>query len=220
MEAITRTNSGTLVTGGAETIEYNEYPPPPLLVKAMQRRWAEPLVRDGSMRLGSLGSYQRWENQELGDPNDGEGLLRMDGHPYPTGSGNPVFAWCMAYPQISGERLCVLAKAGGYDCVVRISSPEELFRRVRRSLRKAGANLWLHCGAVTYNREQEVDKATLNSQPFRFNVFQKDARFQEDREYRLSVTDCGFAFREKDSLDLTLGDCRDIMELEELPDLP
>ena len=122
-----RTQSGTWIEDG---IEYNRYPPPVALVKAMKRCWAKKLLSRGAMRFGSLASYRRRETPVLGDPNDGEGMFRMAGHPYNIGSGNPVYAWCSSLDTVTPDRIRCLAKDGGYDCVVRVHNPLLLIKRV------------------------------------------------------------------------------------------
>ena len=209
-----RTQSDTIIKDG---VEYSTYPPPLVLVKVMERCWAEKFVLMGSMRFGSLESYRRWEDAVLGDPNDGKGMFRMQGHPYNIGSSNPVYAWCAAQPVITSERILILASQSRYDCLVRIQQPKILIQRVKTSLLDINRNLFLHCAEVLYNRGSEVDKATLNSQKFHFNVFQKDPIFSEDCEYRLSLTDAGLKTQLKDHIDIELEDCSDIMNIEDLP---
>ena len=180
------THSDTIWKDG---VRYSTYPPPFELLKVMKRCWAEKFVTVGSMRFGNLDGYRRWENPVLGDPNDGNGMFRMKGHPYTVGSSNHVYAWCASHPEITRQRLLKLANYGGYDCLVRISEPKTLIQRIRTALLSSGKKLQLHCAAVSYIRGSEVNKATLNSQKFHFNVFQKAPRFSEDCEYRISLTD-------------------------------
>jgi len=211
---LTRTQTGTVIVNG---IEYSEYPPPQQLVKAMERKWAEQLVGDGLMRLRKLEYYRRWENELLGDPNDGEGLYHLHGHPIQTGSANDVYAWCLSLPIIEHSRLLLLAQNGGYDCMLVIHAPEKFFRKVVTFLSQHRKGFILHCGLVNYNRGEEVDKNTLNSQKFHFNVFQKAPRFKDDKEYRIAITNSTFNRLPNDHLDLLLGDCSDIMSIEALP---
>ena len=42
-------------------IEYNEYPPPSVLIKAMKRCRAEKFIQYGCMRFGSLASFGKLE---------------------------------------------------------------------------------------------------------------------------------------------------------------
>jgi len=214
MAKLNRTQSGTIIVDG---VEYNTYPPPEKLVKVMARRWAEVLLSNGAMRFGSLEYYRKWENDALGDPNDGEGMLRMKEHQYNVGSSNPVYAWCTSIPTITPERIRILANHGHYDCLVQIHHPMTLIQRVRRTLSSKGRGLYLHCAEVSYNRGIEVDKATLNSQKFHFNVFQKDSRFAEDIEYRLALTDVGLKYEVRDHVDIQVGKCSDITDIRDLP---
>jgi hypothetical protein len=208
-----RTKSGTVIVEG---VEYGSYPPPDSLIKAMERRWAEPLLHCGSIRFGNLANYRAWENAMLGDPNDGNGMFKLNGRACRVGSVNQVFAWCSALPAITSERIMALAKHGKYDCLVRIHQPKILIERIRDSLVPDMA-LSIHCAEVSYNRGDEVDKVTLNSQKFHFNVFQKDRRFSDDREYRVSLTDTNLRPEVRAYIDLPIGECADIMTIEELP---
>ncbi len=198
-------------------VEYSSYPPPAALVKAMERRWAETLLEQGAMRFRSLATYRRWENAVLGDPNDGEGMFRMDGHPYETGSTNSIYAWCTSMPTITTNRTLLLAESGKYDCVVHVHNPLLLIQRVRSALVRASKTFLLYCAEVSYNRGAEVDKQALNSQKFHFNVFQKDPQFGPDMEYRLSLTDVSLRSKPKEFVDIAVGECSDIMSIEKLP---
>jgi len=214
MQINTKTQSGTVFVN---RIEFNEYPLPQKLVKMMERKWAEAVLKNGLVRLRKLEYYRKWENKLLGDPNDGEGLYHSAGHPIRTGSHNDVYAWCLSLPIIEQSQVLLLAQCGGYDCMVVLHEPEEFFKRVQNYLSKYRKNFTLHCGLVNYNRGVEVDKKTLNSQKFHFNVFQKEARFKNDMEYRMSITNSTFSRLTEVYLDLSLGDCGDIMSIEILP---
>ncbi|MDO9263134.1 MAG: hypothetical protein Q7U02_04150 [Desulfosalsimonadaceae bacterium] len=211
---ITTTKSGTMIVNG---VEYNTYPPPSALVKVMKSRWAKELIAYGNMRFGSLESYREWENAILGDPNDGKGRLHMMGHPYDTDSANPVHAWCSSFPTITADRTLLLAEHGDYDCVVRIRDPLLLIQRVQNILVRSSKEMYLHCSIVSYNRGEEVNKRILNSQKFHFNVFQKDTYFAPDMEYRLSLTDTSLKPKMKPDVILPVGDCSDIITIEDLP---
>lgn len=185
-------------------------------MKAMERRWAEALLEEGAIRFGSLGSYQQWENAVLGDPDDGEGMFRVDGHSYDTGSINPVYAWCTSLADLTPARTRQLA-SGVYNCVLRVHDPARLIQRIRASLAEECRTLHLHCGEVSYSRGTELDKKSLNSQNFHFNVFQKNSRFSPDREYRMALTDVSLPPESTQAVDLKVGNCSDIMSIEGLP---
>ena len=111
----------------------------------------------------------------------------------------------------------MLAKEGEYDCLVYIRQPLVLIQRVRRIL--ADRPLHFHCSHVVYNKGFEVDQATLNSQDYQSHVFQKDPCRAEDKEYRLSLTDVSPYGEDKDAITLEIGDCSDIMDIQDLPNL-
>lgn len=217
---IQRTLSGTILSDG---IEYNNFPAPRLLVKAMSREHADPLIDSGKLRIWHLEYFRNWENKILGDANDGNSQYLVDGHPMETSSMNDVYAWCLSSPKIADSRLTLFAEHGEYDCKVVIHDPVEMFQRIKKCLVQNHPKLWVHCGAVKYDRDQEVDKNTLNSQQFHYNVFQKAASFKEDREYRLSITNCAFerlhdecSSPKEKYIDMEVGNCRDIASIEEL----
>ena len=113
--------------------------------------------------------------------------------------------------------MLLLAQHGGYDCKVVISNPKEFITRVNNWLSEHKKGFQLHCGLVTYNRCVNVNKATANDQKFNFNVFQKSAKFQEDREYRLAITETPVSESHGKYLDLEIGNCDDIVSLNTFP---
>jgi len=72
---------------------------------------------------------------------------------------------------------------------VRKSDPLLLIQRIRNLLVKSYKKLLLHCSPVSCNRGKGINKRTLNSQKFHFNVSYKDPSSAPDMEYRLSLTD-------------------------------
>jgi hypothetical protein len=160
----------------------------------------------------------------LGDTNDGNSQYLLDGHPMETSSMNDVYGWCLSSPKITDSRLTLFAEQGEYDCKVVIRDPVEMFQRIKKSLVQNHPKLWVNCGTVKYDRCQEVDKKTLNSQYIHFNVFQKAVSFKEDQEYRMSIINYTFRCLHKECsptedkyIDLEIGSCRDIVSIEELP---
>jgi hypothetical protein len=211
---IEKTQSGTIISNG---IEYNDYPTPRLLVKAMERQYAIPLIESGELKIQHFDYFRKWENKVLGDPDDGNGQYHVNGHPMESESVNDVYAWCLSLPEITSNRLALFKEQGEYDCLVVISNPEAMFQRINEWLLKNHNGFMVHCGAIKYDRSQEIDVKTLNSQQFHYNVFQKAASFKEDREYRLSITNCTFSRLLDKHIDLAIGNCRDIASIEELP---
>lgn len=207
------TESGTVVLKG---IEYNEYPPPNHIFKAMEQEWALSFIERGTIRLRELKYYHRLEQQYLGDPNEGKGLFHLNGHPMETRSINQVYVWCLSLPDITPRHLVQIAPE--YDCVVKVTDPEDLFLRISSHLRQTYKGYTVHCGTVTYNRGEAVDKATLNSQKFHFNIFQKNDKFKHQLEYRGSVVNFNFERNSLDYLDLEIGSCSDIVKIVELLD--
>ena len=209
-----RTEMGTVLVNG---IEYNECPLPGQLVKLMKRKWADQLLKKGAVRFHDLEYYRQWENKYLGDPNDGIAVLNVNNLSLETRSGNDVYAWCLSLPEIKHERMLLLAQHGGYDCKVVISNPKEFITRVNNWLSEHKKGSQLHCGLVTYNRCVNVTKATANAQKFNFNVFQKSAKFQDDQEYRLAITEAPVSESHGEYLDLEIENCDDIVSLHTFP---
>jgi hypothetical protein len=215
MNQINKTDSGTFFVEG---VEYNDYPPPEKLIKVMKKSYAEEFISKGTMRFGSLESYRKWENKELGDVNDGIGMYAINGHEFTTGSANEVFAWCASKPSISSERVLEIAKESDYECIVEIISPIKLIRRIVKKLHFFLNEIYiLHCGSISYDRGSEIEKQILNSQKFHYNVFQKRIKFCVDKEYRLSITNYLQGNYHRDSFFVHLGNCSDIVQIKDLP---
>jgi hypothetical protein len=185
----------------------------------MEFEFASKLVSEGLARLRTLTYYQQWENEILGDPNDGIGLNHLDGRPMTLKSANDVYIFCVSLPSIDPEHQLLMAQNSSYDCVVLITEPEEFFRRIRNYLLAMLKGFLLHCGTVNYDRGREVDMKTLNSQKFHCNVFQKAFKFKNDIEYRLTVTDYNFTHSSNEFIDLFLGNCSDIISIRKLPNM-
>lgn len=202
------TQSGTVVVDG---IEYNQFPPPPSLIKAMKMKRAILLRDEGCLRLHSFDFYQVIENSEIGDINEGNSMLMLNEHPMSTGSANEVFIWCSADPDTSPEVLKRLDPS--YDAIIRILNPKEFVKRIIYTAKADGYTLTPHVGKVNYNRGEKVSRDVLNEQQWHHNVFQKSKDYAHQREYRMSFSNFTFQKIENNFLELMLGNCCDIIEI-------
>ncbi len=193
-------------------IEYNGYPPPNILVKAMERPRALALINDGNIRFRTLSYYREIENPGQGDPNEGIGNYQLNGNDMTTTSANEIFIWCTSLDEVSRDTLLRLAT--GYETIIRIQNPLEFFSRIYNFLRENLTTFHLHCGRVIYNRGQAVDQQTLNEQKWHYNIFQKDTKYADQMEYRISLTNVSFGLIAKDYIDLNIRYCQDIISIE------
>lgn len=200
-------NSTTFV----DQIEYNDYPPPPFLLKAMERRFALPLISNGAIRIQSISYFHTLENRNLGDPNEGKGLFTLNGHPMRTSLGNEAFVWCTALPDTSNDSL--LAFSEKYDTIIKIESVEKFLERLKMAIYKGNLPTHIHCGRVVYNRGTEITKEELNDQKWASNIFQKDTYYQHQNEYRFLLTNVVFKNPIGDYIDLQMGNCSDIISI-------
>ena len=198
-------------------IEFNEHPPPRFLVKLMKRKFAEKLRDAGEIRLGSLFSYQNWENDELGDVHDGLALFHIAGHPIKIETANQVFVWSSSLPSISPERTDKLALSGGYDCRITVSNAQMRFKRINDTLKMDHPYFWMHCGHVKYDRGCETNRDSISARGFQFNVFQKSHHFSADVEYRISITNGSTVTHPDEHIFLVLGNCSDLVTIENYP---
>ncbi len=194
-------------------IEYNEEPPPSVLVKAMTRQRALQLIDEGEFRLSKPSYYRTFENPELRDQNEGIGSFTLNGKEIFTESGNDVFIWGTSLEDVNLDMLLQLSQT--YDTIVSINNPEEFFQRILSYIRNNQSPYHLHCGRVTYNRAQVIAQQTLRGQRWHYNVFQKDIRDVDQVEYRISLTRLGHSI-EEEHLHLTIGNCQDIISIEDL----
>ncbi|MGD0274826.1 MAG: hypothetical protein ABSB79_02045 [Syntrophales bacterium] len=203
------TKNGTKFIDG---IKYDKYPPPVTLIKATEFKWAEKLLNEGSIRLNSIEYYETIENPELGDVNEGKGMLRLNGHLMQTGSVNEVFIWCSALPGTSASILKEIDPS--YDTMICITDVVEFTKRIFSALKDYGYRWLPWRGQVTYNRDIEVSKKTLNNQDWQFNIFQKSAKHKHQREYRMSFTNVSVQRKKEKWIDISMGYSGDIMTIE------
>jgi len=217
-----------------DACEYNESPPL-AIVKVMDRFYANQLIESGSMLFSHLGVFRAWENPVLGDKFDGIAKLKRkeSGSTCTIGCINPVYAWCAALPVISPERVSTLANSNKYNCIVRINNTRLMIERFTAALSKqVGSNVHPICGMVSYDKGKYVGEESLgeiiSSHEYRLDIFQKDTKFTEDREYRVSFTDyrrnsnvsnVPNEIFEPKCITLTIGNCSDIMEIAALPNI-
>jgi len=152
----------------------------------------------------------------LGDRFDGLGEYLLNGSAVRNETSNEVYAFCMSYPEISFNRLELMAQQSKYNCLVTIIKPEMLFNRIRSHFVSNSAGCHVHCGAAIYDRGKEVSKLELNFQKYNFNVFQKSNRFVDDKEYRLPVVTNTVIKSNDNFIYIELGDCSDIIEINNL----
>ncbi|WP_254849600.1 hypothetical protein [Thalassotalea sp. PP2-459] len=203
------TISGTQIIDG---IEYNEYPAPDSLIKAMESVWAMQLIAQGNIRLSPLSYYQNLESDELGDNLEGLGELQINSHPYATSSINEIFVWCCANPETEFSRLLSLDNA--YDVIIQITNPVEFVNRISTALRDNNYRFsHPHVGRVNYNRSDEVTIDRLQEQMWHWNTFQKSASYEHQNEFRIVLSDLSFTLARGEAINLSIGNCEDIIEL-------
>jgi len=139
-------------------------------------------------------------------------MLRRNGNPMETGSTNEVFIWCSAMPDTSIEVLKGLNKT--YDTIIRVSDVEDFVSRIMTALKELQYAFLLHLGKVAYNRGEEVSQKMFNNQKWHYNIFQKSSDFVHQNEYRMSFTNISFNRIGKDYLDINIGNCNDIVQIE------
>ncbi len=203
------TLNGTQIVDG---IEYNEYPAPNMLLKAMESHWAQQLINEGELRLCPLSFYQALESDELGDRQEGQGELRINSHPYSLTSLNENFIWCCANPDSQYSTLLDLDDK--YDVVIKVLDTVEFVKRIANALREKGYNFSMpQVGRVSYNRTSEITLDSLQSQIWQWNVFQKSPSFQHQNEYRFAFSGLSFELPKGEAIGLSIGNCGDIIEL-------
>jgi len=99
-----------------------------------------------------------------------------------------------------------------YDTIVEIKILD-FIKRTRTFLTFIDSKFWVQWGKVQYDKGIDVDKKTLNDQIFNFNAFQKHADYSWQQEYRIVVYRGTPHQYHCDYLEITLGDCSDIISI-------
>ncbi len=209
MSEIIQTKTGTFIT---DEVEFNQHPPPSTLLKAMESRWAFELINNGSLRLNSIFFYHNLESKDLGDMNEGRGMLRMNGHEMDIGTINDVYIWCSALPNTSKETLLSLDK--NYDCIITINDTLQFVKRISLALEKRDLIMHPHIGSVIYNRGDEVSKESLSSQQFNYNIFQKVDDYSHQKEFRVSFINVTTNKLGVEPIDIEIGNCKELVTIE------
>ncbi|GAB4188842.1 MAG: hypothetical protein Tsb002_15410 [Wenzhouxiangellaceae bacterium] len=209
MSEIIQTQTGTFIEDG---VEFNQYPPPSTLVKAMEFKWATNIIETGSLRLNSTSFYQNLESKDLGDFNEGRGMFKMNGHEMNVGTINDVYIWCSALPDTSKEVLLSLEES--YNCIITINDTLQFVKRVSRALKDKGLKMWPHIGTVKYSRGKEVSKEALNSQKFNYNIFQKADNYSHHNEFRISFMNVTTNKLGTNPIDIEIGNCKELVTIE------
>ncbi|MGM0588957.1 MAG: hypothetical protein ACQETE_11105 [Bacteroidota bacterium] len=203
-----RTNSGTYIVND---IEYNEFPPPSHLYKAMEYNFAVKLIKNGEIKLNSYEYLRAREDPEIGDKYEGKGKFMMDDKPMYSSSSNKVYVWSSSVPSVELERLIKIDE--NYDTIIRIDNPSLLATRCFDKLYNKFGIFHTHLGTVQYNRGKSVTKAELNNQKWHHNAFQKESNFKHQKEYRLTFTDFQYQMND-DFIIIEIGSCEDIISIE------
>ena len=191
----------------------------------MKYKWAEKLINEGSIRLGSLEYHRKFEKN--GDPNEGKGMYRLNGNQMTMESANGVFLiLCCALPDTSIDKLFEIFNERNYDTIISISDVEKFVKRIETAL-KNNALCYPSYVFITksekinYNRGSEVSQKALNNQQPFFEVFQKSSCFKDENEYRIAFlfiprfprgeNDCNLF--DKDYWDINIGNCSDIVQI-------
>ncbi len=208
-DKVQKTLSGTYIY---RNMECNSLPLPQYLLKAMASEWANKLVSDGIIRLGSLSYYQQLDNDDLGDHLEGKGEFTVNDAKYNTSSINKHYIWCAAQPKTKHSTLIGLAEE--YDVIVKIKDIQALVDRISQALLYKGFKISLpHLGGINYNRSRETNLKLLNSELWLWNCFQKRKKYTHQNEYRVVFSDSSFNIENDEPLDLNIGSCTDIIEI-------
>ncbi len=204
--------SGTKIIDG---IEYNAYPAPDFLLKAMESKWATKLISEGVIRLNSLSYYHNLESAELGDSMEGLGELQVNAHPYSTSSINEHFVWCSASPD--SDCMVLLALDDSYNVVIKINDIAEFVKRIFSSLKTKKYKFSPpQIGRVTYDRSNEVTMENLKDLQWQWSSFQKSDSYSHQNEFRFVFSDLSFELEQGKSINLIIGNCSDIIEFIEI----
>ena len=210
-----RTLTGTRIV---KRIEYNSYPAPTFLLKAMELKWAKELLSNGSLRLSPLSYYQALESAELGDKLEGLGEFSNNNGTYSASTINEVFVWCGAMPSSKASDLLKLDD--NYNVIIKINNVSQFVGRIALALEEQNFNFAIpHIGEVYYNRSSEVPIEMIRNQMIHWNSFQKEESYSHQKEYRLVLSDLSFSLEKNEEgtsvlpIDLSIGNCADIIQI-------
>lgn len=205
------TSTGTYKAERLEGVEFNELPPTSLK-RALNKKYAESLINEGSIKLNRLKLLQEIEAMPRGDNNEGIGSYSIEGKAELCEQIHDAFIYCTAIGSIENEKL--LEIFNDCDTVVEITNPLEFSRRIRCLSIFDVYNV--HCGTVKYDRGTGLPAQTPMDLNWNFNMFQKDERYSEQQEYRFAVIKellFGPTAADSDNIVINIGYCGDIASI-------
>jgi len=189
---------------------------PSLIVKAMERQWANALIQQGEIKFTNVAKYRNEESPTLGDMNEGKGQFQFNGANIDVEYGSNALIFCSSLHTISRESLLETASEGGYDCYISIHDVLGFVGRIKSQLINNGAHFYMMHDYVTYNRGLCVSDTVLQRQKFASNVFQKDISYSHQCEYRLCLLDYAMHTKYREWFKIKIGDCSDIATINSL----
>jgi len=206
---VSRTKNRTFLFQG---LEFNEWPAPKFLLKAMKKEWAEEFLLTGRVCLNSMSFYHSHTSREIGDVFEGKGELVVNGSMVNVGSLNQHYMWCCSLPSTS--RRVMYSLSNEYDVIIRVNDIPELMRRMSNALVKAGMSITPpHLGKVKYSRGQTTSNANNGGQ-WLWNCFQKRSHYQHQRECRIVFTSLDSMSHSLEPQIVDIGPCSDIATIE------
>jgi len=201
-------------------LEFNPPSPVKPLLKSIDLPHARLLLDTGEIRLHIISYYRDIEDEAVRDQYEGIGIINCRGNPVRIQGLMDTFVWCTSQAQVSPQEL---AKKYGRSAVLILNDPFEFARRLITAAYEFGSEWSLQCCPVVYDKRSYRDRNPEDDhdeEPSEFYVFQKDASFSHETEYRFALTDLNWRKYKNNFLTFKLRPCADIMEVREEEKIP
>lgn len=199
---------------GRDGIDYDAFPPPHPLFRAMKYTYATKLLHQGNIRLGRIDVYKKQEERTLGqsDPREGTAILLDHGNPHRISGLLHTYILCTSTAEADHRRLLEMDRE--YETIVQINDPHEFAHRILESTKQFRSSYSVECAHAVYDKGEAdlprmADELDLS---YRYN-FQKDRGYSWQHEYRFAVTDLGHQCLFGQYMDLELGCCKRLVKI-------
>lgn len=174
----------------------------PGIFKAYRRDWAEEFLRDGTIYFTNLKEFRTNEHSERGDCQEGTGITIRQGQRCTTNPLNPIFVCCFT---METDLSVILDTWKDRDTIVQICNTICFAKRIRDAALEIKEICFIQIGPVTYDKDEGSRRAYYWGE----NIFQKNLRFSDQKEFRFAlIGEC--CIQTEKEIVLRLGDCTDI----------
>lgn len=193
-------------TATVNGVEYDKFPPPGALWRAMKYSYAQDTIQKGLIYFTNANEFRKDPNHERGDLMETDGKFIRQGVPCTTGHTNPIFLFCAT---LESDADAVLAIWRDRDTVICIHNPQMLAERMlKAAISQEVKGISFHAGSPSY------DKCRGGTSPYHWaeSIYQKSESYTPQKEYRFAIVG-DYSMISTKQIILNIGSCENLISI-------